>query len=195
MNWVDLVVLAVIALSGLLALMRGLVREVLGLGAWVIAGLVASSYGLYPAVFPYVSQQFADPTTAAIVAFGSVFVIVLVSLWIVAGLVAGAVRGSVLGGLDRTLGLLFGLIRGAALVCVAYILVGMAIPPEQWPPLVVQARSLPLVYQGAEWIKNQVPPPYRPAVAPPPNGRPTDSASLLQSTPTGRALGARPARD
>ena len=195
MNWVDLAVLAVIALSGLLALVRGLVREVLGLGAWVIAGLVASSYGLYPTVFPYVSEQFANPTTAAIVTFGGVFVIVLVILWMVAGLVASAVRGSVLGGLDRTLGLLFGFVRGAVLVCVAYILIGMVIPPDQWPPLVAQARSLPLAHQGAEWIANQVPPPYRPAVATPPATRPTDSASLLQSTPTGRALGARPARD
>lgn len=195
MNWVDLVVLVVIALSGLLALMRGLVREVLGLGAWVIAGIVASSYGLYPTVFPFVSQQFADPTTAAIVAFGGVFILVLITLWIIAGLVAGAVRGSVLGGLDRTLGLLFGFVRGGALVCVAYILVGMVIPPEQWPPLVVQARSLSFVHHGAEWIANQVPPPYRPAVATPPAGRPTDSASLLQSAPSGRALGARPAQD
>ena len=46
MNWVDLVVLGVILLSGLLAFTRGLVREVLGLGAWVIAAVIASPYGV-----------------------------------------------------------------------------------------------------------------------------------------------------
>lgn len=195
MNWVDLVVLAVVALSGLLAFMRGLVREVLGLGAWVVAAVVASPYGAFPYVQPWVRQQFSDPTTADIVAFGGVFLIVLVVLWMIAGVISNAIRGSALGGLDRTLGLVFGLARGAVVLAVAYILVGIAIPVAQWPEPVVEARSLPLVHRGAVWIAEQLPPTYRPAVAAPPQGRPTTAASLLQSSPAGRALGARPARD
>ena len=45
MTWVDLVALAVLAVSALLAFMRGLVREVLGLGAWIGAG-TAAYFGL-----------------------------------------------------------------------------------------------------------------------------------------------------
>ena len=195
MNWVDLVVLAVLALSGLLAFARGLVREVLGLGAWVVAAFVASPYGAFPYVQPWVRQQFSDPTTADIVAFGGVFLVTLIVLWMIAGAVSSAIRGSALGGLDRTLGLVFGLVRGAVLLAVAYVLVGMAIPIAQWPEPVVEARSLPLVHRGAVWLAEQVPPTYRPAVAAPPAGRPTTAASLLQSSPTGRAAGARPVRD
>ena len=195
MNWVDLVVLAVLALSGLLAFMRGLVREVLGLGAWVIAGIVASPYGVLPYLQPWVRQQIAGATTADIVAFGSVFVLTLIVLWMVASALSAAVRGSVLGGLDRTLGLVFGLARGAALVAVLYVIVGMAIPAEQWPPAVTEAASLPTVYRGADWIASQIPQGYRPTVAPPPSGRPTTSASLLQPKPSGRALGPRAGRD
>jgi membrane protein required for colicin V production len=187
MNWVDLVVLAVLALSGLLAFMRGLVREALGLGAWVVAGLAASSYGAFPYVLPWV--------TANIVAFGGVFVLVLIMMWMVAGALSSLVRGSMLGGLDRTLGLVFGLARGAVLLAVAYVLAGMAIPAEQWPAPVIDARSLPAVHRGAEWIAAQIPPAYRPVVAAPPTGRATTSASLLQSKPDGRALSARPARE
>lgn len=195
MNWVDLVVLAVLALSGLLAFMRGLVREVLGLGAWVIAGLVASSYGLLPTVQPYVRKQFSDTTTADIVAFGGVFVVTLIVLWMLASALSSAVRGSVLGGLDRTLGLVFGLARGVALVAVLYVVVGIAIPVDQWPPAVTDAASLPTVHRGAEWIAAQMPQAYRPTVAPPPTGRPTTSASLLQPKPSGRALGPRAGRE
>lgn len=195
MNWVDLVVLAAIAVSGLLAFLRGLVREVLGLGAWVIAAIAASSYGAFPYVEPYVRQQFSDPTTAAIVAFGGVFVIVLVVCWIIASTISGAIRRSALGGLDRTLGLLFGLARGAVLVSAVYILVGLAIPVEQWPPPVTQARALPIAHRGAVWLAEHLPAAYRPAVAAPPAGRETTAASLLQSSPTGRAMGSRPARD
>lgn len=188
MNWVDLVVLAVILLSGLLALMRGLVREVLGVGAWIGAGLVASPYGVFPLVQPWMRRQFNDPATADIVAFGSVFVVALVVLWVVAGIIGNTVRGSVLGGLDRTLGFVFGLARGAVLIAAAYVLVGIALPPEQWPSPVQEARALPLAYRGAVWIAEQVPAAYRPGVAPPPAGRATTAAALLQPAPTGRAL-------
>ena len=195
MNWVDLVVLAVLALSGLLAFMRGLVREVLGLGAWLLAAFIASPYGVFPRVQPWMRQQFTDPTTSDIVAFGSVFIVSLVILWIIAGSLSSLVRDSALGGLDRTLGLVFGLARGAVLVAVMYVLVGMAVPAEQWPQPILQARALPTVYHGAEWLAAQMPPGYRPTVTPPPADKPTTSADLLQSRPEGRALGPRTSRD
>jgi membrane protein required for colicin V production len=195
MNWVDLVVLAVLALSGLLAFMRGLVREVLGLGAWLIAAYVASPYGVFPMVQPVMRQQFNDPTTADIIGFGSVFIVTLIVLWVIAGILGGLVRDSVLGGLDRTLGLVFGIARGAVLVAVLYVLVGMAVPAEQWPQPILQARALPTVYHGAEWLASQLPPGYRPTVSPPPSEKPTTSADLLQSRPEGRALGPRTSRD
>ncbi len=187
MNWVDLVVLAVLVLSGLLAFMRGLIREVLGFGAWVVAAVVASPYGVFPYLQPWMRRQFSDPATADLVAFGLVFVTVLVALWLLAGALSNAVRGSALGGLDRSLGFVFGLVRGAVVVSVAYVLLGIAVPAEQWPAPVLAAQSLSPVHRGASWLANQLPAPYRPAVADPPSGRPTTSASLLQSSPTGRA--------
>ncbi len=195
MNWVDVVVLAVVVLSGLLAFMRGLVREVLGVGAWFLAALAASPYGAFPHVQPWMREQFADPSVADAVAFGAVFLMVLIVLWLVARTISNAVRGSALGGLDRTLGLVFGLARGAVLLAAAYILAGLAIVVDQWPQPVLEARSLPTIHRGAEWLAAQLPPPYRPAVAAPPPGRPTSAASLLHANPVGRATGARPARE
>lgn len=192
MNWVDLVVLGVILISGLLAFSRGLVREALGLAAWVLAG--AAAFAAQPFILPWARQQFADQTLADTVALVAVFVVVLILLSILAGAISGAVRGSVLGGLDRTLGLLFGLGRGAVLVCAAYIVVGLAVAVDQWPPPVLSARSLPFVYRGADWIVAHVPTPYRPALTPPP-GRSTTAAELMQANPVGRATGARPIRE
>ncbi len=191
MNWVDLAVLGVLALSGLLAVMRGLVREVLGIGAWVLAGLVASPYGLFPFVQPWVRQQFADQTTADLIAFGGIFAIAIVVLSLTASAFSDAVRGSALGGLDRTLGLVFGLARGAALVAAVYIIACTAVLPDQWPLPVLEARSLPLAHRGAVWLAGQLPEAYRPAIAPPPAGRAATAAALLQPTPAGRARGPR----
>lgn len=195
MNWVDVAVLAVLAVSALLAFARGLVREVLGVGAWLGAALVASPYGVFPLVQPWMRGQFADPATADIVAFGGVFLVALIVLWMVAGALGSFVQRSALGGLDRTLGLVFGLARGVVILGAVYILAGIALPPEQWPAPVVQARSMPLLSQTAMWVAGYIPAQYRPVVAPPPAGPRTASADLLQSQPAGRALGARPSRE
>jgi len=195
MNWVDLVVLAVILLSGLLAFMRGFVREALGLGAWLVAAFVASPYGVFPYVAPWARQQFADSTLADTVAYAGVFLIVLIALSVLANSLSNFVHYSALGGLDRTLGLVFGLVRGAVLLAIAYILVGMAVPVDQWPPAVLDARSLPAIYRGAAWIVAELPAAYRPALAAPPPGRSTSAASLFQPNPVGRALGARPSHE
>ena len=133
MTWVDLVVLAVLALSALLAFTRGLVREVLGLAAWVGADLRRAS-GRCRAC----GRSSSSGSALALGRPGrlrawcsSISLIVL--LLIVA---AGSARWSAprpIGGLDRTLGLVFGLARGAALVILAYIIAGMVIPVDRWP--------------------------------------------------------------
>ena len=195
MNWVDLAVLAVLLVSGLLGVMRGLVREVLGVAAWVAAAFVAGPYGAFPSVKPWARRTISDPGIADIAAFFGVFLIVLILLWLVVRTLSNAVRGSALGGLDRALGLVFGVGRGAALLVVAYILLGIGLAVEQWPAPVLEARSLPAIHHGAEWLADQLPPTYRPAVARPPPGRSTTAASLLRASPVGRALGARPSRE
>jgi len=191
MNWVDLVVLTVVLVSGLVGVLRGMVREVLGVAAWI----AASPYGVFPYVAPWVRHQVSDPGVGDILAFGGVFLVSLIVLWLIVGSVSSRVRGSSLGGLDRTFGLVFGIARGAVLLAAAYILGGFLSPSEGWPAQVQQARLLTPVYQGAEWLASQVPPPYRPNVAKPAVGRTTTAADLLHATPAGRALSARPARE
>lgn len=195
MNWVDLVALGVIALSALVGVMRGLVREVLGLAAWVAALLIASPYGVLPYVQPVARQNIDNPAIADGVAFGLVFLAALVLLSILVGRIGDAVRGSVLGGLDRTLGLPFGAVRGVILLAVAYVVAGYVLSTEQWPAPVLQSRALPLIERSAEWLAAQLPPGYRPPMPKLPPGRTATSADLMRANPAGRALGSRPTRD
>lgn len=194
MNWVDLVVLAVLALSAVAGLVRGLVREVLGLAAWAAALALASPWGFMPSVAPTMEARIADRNLADLAAFLAVFVPALITFWIVARLISNRVQRSAVGGLDRTLGLVFGLARGALLIAIAYILVGLAVPTEQWPTPVLQARALPFAWQGASWAAAQLPSRYRPAVAAPPETGAPRAADLMHANPVGRALVARPAR-
>lgn len=194
MTWVDLVILAILAISGLLAFLRGFVREVLGIAAWI--GAAALAVWANPRILPTFDRWLhAYPGFAQPVAFGVVFIGALVVLLLVCHAIGKAVRRSALGGLDRTLGLLFGLARGAALVALAYILAGMAFPVDRWPDPVLHARAMPLAYEGARWAANWLSPDYRPRLYPPPAGRPTTEEALLRATPQGRALGKPPTRE
>ena len=137
-------VLAVLALSAVVALFRGLVQEVLGIGAWVGAALAALA--LQPVLSPYLLPSVETPWIADAIALAGVFLVVLVALKIAISMIARRVQDSALGGADRALGMVFGLARGAFLVVVAYILGGVVLSePERWPDPVREARSLPAV--------------------------------------------------
>jgi membrane protein required for colicin V production len=197
MTWVDLAVLGVLAVSALLAFMRGFVREVLGIGAWV--GAAATAVWGFSAARPTVEHflggadsWIVDAATASVLFVGALIILLLVAHW-----VGALTRGSVLGGLDRTLGLLFGLVRGAALVIVAYIVVGLVKPTEQWPDVVRKAVALDFVYNGAVWASEHLVPAglHVPPVPPPPQGRQATADALMQAAPQGRATGKAPVRD
>jgi membrane protein required for colicin V production len=161
MTWVDGVVLAVLLLSAGLAYFRGMVREVLGVGAWLGAAVAGLAAG--PSVTPMVAGHVQPDWLASGVAVGAVFLVVLIVLKILIHWIAGHVQRSALGGVDRALGFVFGLARGAFIVVLAYIVGGLAMPAmERWPEPVRQARSLPLAADGARWIVETLPPEFRP---------------------------------
>lgn len=193
MTWVDLAVLGVLAVSALLAFMRGLVREVLGLGAWV--GAILAAIWAMPLARPRFEAWFGTAPWVEPVTFGVLFVITLIVLMVVSHWISALVRRSVLGGIDRTLGLVFGLLRGAVLIVLAYIATGMVIPVDRWPAAVLEARALPVAYQGAHWVWERLPEKWRPQVYPPPPGRQATEADLLHATPQGSALGRQPSRE
>lgn len=194
MNAVDYVVLGLLAVSGLLAFLRGFVREVLGVAAWIGAAVIALSSGalVRPYVKQYIGQWLTDPVLQDYAGIGAVFLVAVIVLLMISHWVGALVRQSVLGGVDRSLGLVFGLGRGAALIVVAYIGANLLIPIKTWPEFVLQARSLPVAYQGATWLSAQIPAAYRPKVEPPPLGRETNAGDLMRATPAGRASGPAP---
>lgn len=169
----------------MLAFTRGLVREVLGIAAWVGAVLFAgATVGM---LRPQMRQWVSNPDIADPAAYLVMFLVGLIVLSVLTGIVGSAVRTSVLGGIDRTLGVLFGIARGVAIVAVAYVASGWLIPVERWPEPVQEARSLPYAYDVAIWLSQFLPPPYRPNIPLPPQGRETKSADLLQAPSHGRA--------
>lgn len=164
-NIVDLAIIAVIVVSGIFAFVRGFVHELLAIGAWIGAAIV--TVVALPHLLPYARQLIAVQIIADIVAGVAIFLFVLIALSILTHWLARRVRESSLGALDRSLGLLFGLARGAVIVCIAWIALIMVLPRQDHPPWITEARTLPLIERGADMLLALLPEDLKPNLAEP----------------------------
>jgi membrane protein required for colicin V production len=154
-NLIDLIVVAVILLSGVFALARGFVKEVLSIASWVGA-VFATLYG-FKAASAFARQFIGEPLIADGLAGGVLFLVTLFVLSFISSLIANRVRGSTVGSVDRSLGFVFGLVRGFVLVSIAYLALSWALPPPEQPQWVRAAKTMPLLEQGAVLLASFAP--------------------------------------
>lgn len=152
---VDLTIIVILLISAALAFFRGAVREVMAIAGWVAAA--AAAYYGFDYVKPYVAPYIGIPLLTDALTGVGIFVAALVVISLVNGAISRRIRTSLLGSLDRSLGFLFGLVRGALVVCLAYLVMVVFVPPEEQPESVRAARALPLVEIGAVWLVEAVP--------------------------------------
>src|SRR4029078_3201807 len=106
----DLVLLAVMLISGLLAMVRGFMREILSIAAWAAAALV-TLYS-FSKLLPTAKTYFHNDTVATLVVVAGAFVATLIVFSFLTVRISDMILASRIGALDRTLRFLFGLERG-----------------------------------------------------------------------------------
>ena len=152
----DVAVAALLFVSAAFAYFRGFVHEVLSITGWIGAA-AASVYG-FPYARPFFRQAIANPLFADIAAGAVLFLVALVVLSLLARMISRRVKDSALGALDRALGFLFGLARGALIAVLAFLVYILAVPPKERPEWVLKARTTPLMGAGAHILVALLPP-------------------------------------
>jgi membrane protein required for colicin V production len=155
MNALDLAVVAVIVLSAVFAFARGFVREALSIVAWVGAAAIAV-YG-FKDVYQLAIKFITTPFLAELATGAGLFLVSLIALTIVTGYAAHFVRATAASPIDRTLGLIFGAVRGAVIVSLAYLLLDLGLPPNDRPSWISEAKSRPCLAQGADLLRGLLP--------------------------------------
>jgi membrane protein required for colicin V production len=153
--YLDLFLIAVMLISGLLAMVRGLIREVLSIAGWgaaAVAGLFA-----FTKLLPITKQYISNDYVAAGVTIGGAFFLTLIVVSIITVKISDTVLDSRIGALDRTLGFLFGLARGLIIVVVAFIFFDWLVPAKSQPEMVRNARSRIVLQNTGEWLKGLLP--------------------------------------
>jgi len=118
-NYVDYTILAVLVASGLLAMLRGFMRELLGALGWVVAVIVAR---LSEEIATDQLQEYInDEALTSFLGWMLPFIIVVFAWYIFANLAAPGLKKMAMGVLDRPLGFIFGILRGLVLVAIVYM--------------------------------------------------------------------------
>jgi membrane protein required for colicin V production len=148
----DLAIMAVMALSTIAGLMRGMVREVLSLLIWVGAFFASINYAYLVAPYlEFIKTPLLRNSVAGSILFGSVLILGALINFIVARIM----RAGSLGGTDRFLGMLFGILRGALIVVVVAWLVQFTpvVKSELW----THSKLVPQVNVVVQSLEKKMP--------------------------------------
>ena len=151
----DIILLIVMLVSGLLAMIRGFMREILSIGAWGVAAL-ATLYS-YSRLLPVAKQYFNNDIVAAAVTVGGVFLGTLLIVTIITVRISDMVLDSRVGALDRSLGFLFGLARGLVIVVVAFLFFSWLVPDRGQPGWIKDAKSRVVLQGTGQWLMSMLP--------------------------------------
>jgi membrane protein required for colicin V production len=125
----DYAVLIILALSVLLSVIRGLVREVLALLAWAVGFIAAALFA--PGLAELLPPEVPDERVRLLVGFVGIFLVVLLLMSLLAMVASKLVKSAGLGVEDRVLGGAFGLARGLLVVLVLVLVAGLTSLPRQ----------------------------------------------------------------
>jgi membrane protein required for colicin V production len=157
LSFFDMAGLSVLLVSGLLALVRGFVREALSMTAAVAAAL-ATIWSL-PA-FTGPARDIIDPDwLAPLVVGGLVFVVIYLAVtFVTSSLSSGLAKGEEVNVVDRTLGFAFGVVRGLVLLGLGVIFAAQIFGTDGRPPRdITEARIYPLVNATARALQSLSP--------------------------------------
>jgi membrane protein required for colicin V production len=154
-SWADIAVVVVLIVSTILAVARGFVRETLSILAWAAAAIATLYFG--PPLATFLSARISTPLLGPVLAYAGIFLAVLIPLSFVSFRLSERVHKSQIGTLDRSLGVPFGVVRGLALIGIAYLAISLVIPVRAQPVWLTQARLLPVIQGSSNVILSLIP--------------------------------------
>lgn len=155
LNNLDVVFLVIVGVSALVAIARGVTKELLSIIGWVLAGV--SVYYLLPVVDPIMKKYIASEVLSGLVS-GMIILIMFCIFWVLAAdKISTQIRFSKLSSLDRILGFIFGIFRGVVIVILLQIMISSLIPEESQKGVFAESRYFKLAGDAAGPIKGLIP--------------------------------------
>lgn len=130
MTPIDFALIAIVLISAVVGLVRGLLREVVAVLSWVLALWLAWQFG--PSLEPYLGGLLQGPQVRPWAARVIIVIVVLLVGTGVGALLGHFVRLSIFNATDRLFGFVFGTLRGVLLIGVL-VMLGQLLRLEEEP--------------------------------------------------------------
>jgi membrane protein required for colicin V production len=151
--WIDYCIVGIIGLSALIGLLRGLIREVFSVCAWVAAAWIGLRFSRDFSV--YLDSVISIPSARMAASFGILFFASLILASLITFLLHKLVQSTGLTGTDRLAGMVFGIGRGIVVVSVLVLLAGATpLPADPWWK---ESALIPPFQSLALWLRDQLP--------------------------------------
>src|ERR1700736_6194701 len=151
----DIILIGVMMIAALLAMIRGFMREVLSIAAWLIAALV-TLYS-FSKLLPVAKTYFNNDIVAYAIVIGGTFLGTLLVVSVITVRFSDMVLDSRVGALDRTMGFVFGLARGLVIVVVAFLFFAWLVPDRSQPEWIRSAKSRVVLQGTGDWLMSMLP--------------------------------------
>ena len=156
MGMIDLVVIATVIVSVLFALYRGLLRELLGITSWILAGL-ACVFSYLPAT-KLLTDKVDNVKVWAITSSSLIALTILIVMTLINARITHSLRKSSLSGLDRILGVIFGIFRACLLIVLVWLFTRQMVwTPKQLETMQKQNFSVQYIQTVANWTEKLLP--------------------------------------
>jgi len=158
-QFLDVVVVLVIIASTIYAAYRGFTAETLSIFAWIAAAFATLYFG--PWVAYWMRSMISPAWLGEIVGYGAVFLVVVIPLSFASFRFSENIKKSQISTLDRALGAAFGILRGLAIIGIAYLVFTAIVPIGSQPNWIGGARLLPVIRGSAEVVASLIPDQHR----------------------------------
>jgi len=151
----DIITFGALLAFGLLGFLLGFVTTILSLAVWM--GAFVGTFLLFPIAQPYGRSMISKELVANIATGLVLFIGLLLVLTLLSFVVAAILRGGKGGGLDRGLGLIFGMALGLFIISLLFHVFTRVMPAEDEPAWVRNAWIRPIIFDTGNWILRLLP--------------------------------------
>lgn len=153
LTYIDYILIAVLAFSAIISVLRGFVREMMAILSWIVSLWVA--WHFYSTLAVLLSGYISKEGLRAPAAFLILFVVTMILGGLVNFLCGQLVDKTGLSGTDRILGLGFGLLRGVLVVGILILVVRFT--PLTELPVWKESRLVPAFMPVEKWLQSFLP--------------------------------------
>jgi membrane protein required for colicin V production len=147
MNYVDIALLAFVAVGATMGLLRGFVREIISTIGLLLAAVIANFVS--PVANPYLSRWGNESSTAAAIIWVVIFLVVLFVLRKLTFIITRMLKTVMLGGVNKLLGAVFGALKFLLIACLVVTLLEFVcskFPDTQMASQLHASRIVPYIH-------------------------------------------------